>query len=338
MKYISIGDMSQTYLMRRHNVQLKATMSQLSEEVVTGISKDLGTKVGGDFTALAAINRSMTRGEAYKQVAAETDLLAGTQQDALETIQGHAKAIGATLLSSSFASAPNVIEAGARNAEERFKAVVDALNVNVAGRYVFSGATTDTKPVASADTIITSIETLVTGMTAASDIVAAVETWFDAAAGGGGFLDQAYLGSATTLSQVRLSETDTAQLTITAADSSIRDMLKGFALGTLIARDLVPEDFALRSGLIRAAGERITSAEGGMTTLRADLGTVEAIISDAQTRNSTQVTALEIARKELIGVDDFDTATALEATKSQLETLYTLTSRLTQLSLTDYLR
>lgn len=338
MKYISVGDMSQTYLMRRHNVQLKTTMSRLSEEVVTGVSQDLGTKVGGDFTALAAINRSMTRGEAYKQVAAETDLLAGTQQDALETIQGHAQAIGSTLLSASFASSYNMIESGARNAEERFEAVVDALNVNVAGRYAFSGTTTDTKPVASADTIITGIEAVVNGMTVAADIIAAVDDWFDAAAGGGGFLDQAYLGSATSLSQVRLSETDTAQLTITAADSTIRDMLKGFALGTLIARDLVPDDLETRSLLIRAAGERITSAEGGMTTLRADLGTIEAIISDAQTRNATQVTALEIARKELIGVDEYETATALEATQSQLETLYTLTSRLTQLSLTDYLR
>ena len=175
------------------------------------------------------------------------------------------------------------------------------------------------------------------GLTVPADIITAVDDWFDAASGGGGFLDQAYLGSANSLAPVRLSETDTTQLTITAADSTLRDTLKGFALATLIARDLVPDDTSTRSLLIRAAGERITSAEGEITTLRSGLGTVEAIISDAQTRNSAQQTALGIARKELIGVDEYETATALEAAQSQMETLYTLTSRLTKLSLTDYL-
>lgn len=337
MKYISVGDMSQTYLMRRHNVQLKTTMSRLSEELVTGISQDLGTKVGGDFTALAGINRSLARAEAYKQVATETDLLAGTQQDALETIQGHAKAIGTTLISASFTASPIMVDSGAQNAAERFEAIIDALNVNVAGRYAFSGTTTDTKPVASADAIMTELETLVSGMTVAADIIAAVDDWFEADPGGGGFLDLSYLGSATSLAPVRLSETDTTQLTITAADATLRDTLKGFALGTLLARNLVPADDSTRSLLIRAAGERIASAEGEITTLRSGLGTAEAIIADAQTRNSAQQTSLEIARKELIGVDDYTAATALEAAQSQMETLYTLTSRLTQLSLTDYL-
>ncbi len=337
MKYISVGDMSQTYLMRRHNVQLKTTMSRLSDELVTGISKDLGTKVGGDFTALAAIDRSLARADAFKQVATETGLVAGTQQDALETIQGHAEAIGATLVTAAFSASPSMVNSGAQDAGERFEAIVDALNVNVAGRYVFSGTTTDTKPVASADAIMTELETLVNGMTSATDIIAAVDDWFDAASGGGGYLDLGYLGSADSLAPVRLSETDKTQLTITAADESLRDTLKGFAMATLVARNLVPDDTSVRALLIGAAGERILSSEAGVTELRSGLGMSEAIISDAQARNSAQQTSLGIARKDLIGVDEYETATALEAAQSQMETLYTLTSRLTQLSLTDYL-
>lgn len=337
MKYISVGDMSQTYLMRRHNVQLKSTISRLSDEMVTGISQDLGTAVGGDFTALAAIDRSIARGDAYKQVATETNLMASTQQGAFETIQGHAEAIGSTLVSSSFTASYSMIDSGARNAAERFSAVVDALNVNVAGRYVFSGTTTDTKPVASTDTIISGLEVAISGLNAAEDIVNAVDDWFDAAAGDNGYLDQAYLGSADSLASVRLSETDTTQLTITAADPTIRNMLKGFAMATLVARDLVPDNTETRALVIRAAGERITAGQSEVTNLSSELGTVEGIISDAQTRNSAQQTALGLARKDLIGVDDYESATALEAAQSQMETLYTLTSRLTKLSLTDYL-
>jgi len=337
MKYISVGDMSQTYQMRRHNVQLKSTISRLSDEMVTGISQDLGAAVGGDFTALAAIDHSLARSDTFKQVAEETTLVASTQQNALETIQGHAQTIGPTLVSSSYSGSSGMIDSGAQTAAERFSSVIDALNISVAGRYVFSGTTTDTKPVASADTIISGLETAISGLIAAEDIANAVDDWFDAASGDGGFLDQAYLGSDDSLASVRVSETDTAQLKITAADQTIRDSLKGFALATLVARDLVPSDTETRALLIRAAGERITAGEREITDLRSELGTVESIITDAQTRNSAQKTALGIARKDLVGVDDYESATALEAAQTQMETLYTLTSRLTKLSLTDYL-
>jgi len=338
MKYISIGDMSQTYLLRRHNTQLKATMSRLSDEMVTGISKDLGAAVGGDFTALSAIDHTIARSSAYAQIATETDLLAGTQQDALELIQGHAYQIGATLVSAASTSSPAMVSSGARDAKERFGSIIGALNVSVAGRYAFSGNTTDARPVADASEIIDGLTVAIAGLGDAASIEAAVDEWFDVAPGGGvGYRETAYLGSDTALAPVQLSETDSAQITITAEDQTIRNMLKGFALATLIADNKVPDDAELRSTLIQSAGEKIVTADAEMATLRSQLGTVESIISDARTRNSAQKSSLDIAKVELIGVDAYEAATALEAVQSQIETLYTLTSRISKLSLTDYL-
>lgn len=337
MKYISVGDMSQTYLMRRHNVQLKSTMAQLSEEVISGISQDVGAAVGGDFTALSAISRSQARVVALQQTASEADLLAGSQQDALEVVQGHAYAIGSTLISAASSSSPSMVNSGAQNAAERFASIIGALNVSVAGRYAFSGITTDTRPVADPEDIMAELTTLVNGMTSVDDITAAVDAWFEGAAGSGGFIDKAYKGSATTLTPVQISDTDEARLTLTATDPTLRDVLKGFALATLVAEDAAGYTFDTRSRLIQAAGERIVTGDGKMATLRSDLGAVESIIADAQTRNSAQKSSLQLAKTELIGVDPYETATALDAVQSQLESLYTLTSRLSQLSLMDYL-
>ena len=338
MKYISVGDMSQTYLMRRHNTQLKQTMNQLSGELVTGVQKDLGAAVGGDFTALAAIDRSLARNAAFKQVAAETDLLAGTQQEALETVQGHATAIGATLVSAVSSSSPSMIDAGVQDALVRFSAIVNALNVSVAGRYALSGTSTDTAPVAQPEVILTALGTAIGGLTQPDDIVNAVETWFDQPYGSPGYLDTAYQGSATGLAPVQLSETDQTQVTLTAADPTIRNLLKGFALASLIAEKKVPDVLETRSALTQAAGERILTSDAELSVLRSELGTVESIVAESQTRNAAQKTALELAKGELVGADSYDTATALEAVQSQLETLYSLTSRLSQLTLTDYLR
>lgn len=338
MKYISVGDMSQTYLLRRHNSQLKTTMTRLNEEMITGIAKDLGAAVGGDFTALTAINHSLARSEIYAQVATETDLLAGTQQSALEIMQGHAYEVGSTLVSAASATNPTMINSGATDAAVRFESIIDALNVSVAGRYVFSGVTTDTRPVADADQILGDLQTYVASETTTAGIVSKIDEWFDAPALSPGFTRDAYAGSATTLSPMRLSEADTAQITITATDPALRNLLKGFALASMISQDMLPvNDVTSRATLLQKAGEQIITADGELSTLRSQLGTVEGIIAEAQTRNSAQKQSLELAKTELIGVDPYDSATALEAVQSQIETLYTLTSRIQKLSLTDYL-
>lgn len=338
MKYVSVGDMAQTYLLRRHNVQLKSTMARLGTELVTGVSQDIGAAVGGDFTALSAINRSLSRIDAFALVSSEVTLLASTQQNTLDLIQGHATAMGATLVSAATTSNPNMIETGAGDAAQRFYSIASALNVNVAGRYAFSGTATDARAMIDGTQIIAALSTAISGLNSAADITAAVDAWFDAPTGGGGFLDTAYTGSSTPLAAFQLSETDKVTLPITAQNQTLRDTLKGFALATLIAENAVPDDIALRSALAQTAGEQMMASDVRLSTLRSDLGTTESIIAQAQTRNSAEKMSLELSKSEMIGIDEYDSATALEAVQAQLETLYTLTSRLSQLSLTDYLR
>jgi len=79
------------------------------------------------------------------------------------------------------------------------------------------------------------------------------------------------------------------------------------------------------------------SAQSPMAVARAAVGTVEAQIDKAAANNAAQRTAFEIARSEITAIDPFRTATELEAVSAQLETLYTLTARLSRLKLSDYL-
>jgi len=338
MKYVSVGDMAQTYLLRRHNLQLKSTMSRLSEELVTGVSQDIGVAVKGDFTALAGIDRSLAQIGSYQQVSSEADLLAGTLQDALEMLQDHASESGGNLILAASTDDPSTIAATTKDAAQRFTSILGALNVSAAGRYAFAGTATDTKPMASEDDILSALETAIGGLSSATDITTAVDNWFDTPAGSGGFLDIAYLGSDIALDGFQVSSTDNVELSITGANPILRDTLKGFALAALVAQERVPDDPVLRASVTEAAGEWIAGSNVALTTLRAELGTTQSTIASAQTRNSTEKSALELSKDALIGINQYDSATALEAVQSQLETLYTLTTRLSQMSLTDYLR
>ena len=71
---------------------------------------------------------------------------------------------------------------------------------------------------------------------------------------------------------------------------------------------------------------------------RRDHAPGEARVEDAAARLSARGTALEIARNDMSAADPYETATKLQNVQLQLETHYTLTARLSRLSLTEYLR
>ena len=70
----------------------------------------------------------------------------------------------------------------------------------------------------------------------------------------------------------------------------------------------------------------------------ARLGRAEAQIEIASARNSAESTALQIARTGMLAADPYETATKLQETQTQLEMIYSITARMTRLSLVDYLK
>ena len=64
-----------------------------------------------------------------------------------------------------------------------------------------------------------------------------------------------------------------------------------------------------------------------MDRIGAGLGALEQRIEETATRNSAERTATSLARLELVGTDEFETATRYENTRAQLETLRAAAAR-----------
>lgn len=335
MSMLSVGDMALSYQLRNQNAQLKQQMAQRSQEVVSGIAADLGSRVNGDFLPLASIDRSLATLAAYDTTAAEAALFAESAQAALGTVHSAASDVAPMLISSVTNSSATSQTTVSKDARQRLEVAISALNVQVAGRYAFSGVETDQRPV-DGDALMTELRAATAGAATAADFIAAVETFFDAAAGAGGYLDTAYGGSTDQLAPFRIGPETETRATVTAADAPIRDTLKGLAMAALIGETAF--GVAERSEIANAAGTAILGADSALIGLRADIGTVEAQVDQARTRNSAERAALEIARLDTIGVDPYDTATALEALTAQMESLYTITARISRLSFADYIR
>ncbi|HCQ65889.1 MAG TPA: hypothetical protein DIU07_12380 [Rhodobacteraceae bacterium] len=336
MNSISIGDLANTFLIQRQTTGLKSELTRLASELTTGQKNDLGASLAGDFGPYAGIERSLRALAAYATANTEAAGMLEASQLALENVQSMGQDLSSALLTASSAEDVVLIRVTAEDARQKFSAVVSSLNTSSADRTLFGGAATDRPALATGEQMLAEIVTAVAGETTAAGIVAAVDSWFDDA--GGGFETMGYLGSSKDMGPMSIAEDETAAVGVRADDQVMRDTLKGYALMSLIAEGALDGDVAQQADLTAAAAEKMLTADGDITNLRARIGAVEARIEDAQARNAAEGAAYELARTQLIGADPYETATELQAVYAQIETLYTVTARIAGLNFTDYMR
>lgn len=334
MALISLGDLAQSFMLRRQNVALKTSLQSLSTEMTTGRAADMAQQTHGDLAPLAAIDASLARLRAYGSATTESALFAQGMQTALATVTGLAGDLGTTLLQSTGSGDSAAITNLGADARQKFEAVVATLNTQIGGRTLFAGQATDRPAVAGAQTILAALDTAISGATTAQDVQTAVSNWFDDP---GGFAAIGYLGGPA-LADLPISPGDTAQIGVTAMSPEIRETLKGLATAALLDRGALAAVPAERANLAQRAGENLTASQTGRVALAAGLGLAEARIEAAKVRNGAEITALDMARSGIAAVDPYETASKLQATQTQLETLYTITARLSRLSLMDFLK
>lgn len=336
MPVLSIGDLANTFLLRRQSAGLKAQLTRLGTELTSGRKQDLGKALGGEFGPYAAIERSLSALAAYKTANIEASGMLAAAQLSLENIQGMAQGLGPALLTAGTARDATLIAATSQDARQKLSAVVASLNARVADRTMFAGAATDRPALASGETIMSNLASAVSGETTAAGIIAAVDSWFDTP--GGGFETLGYLGSSTDMGPLSIAEDETVDVALRADSTVFRDTLKSFAIAGLIAEGALPGNANEQAALMAKAAERMLTNDGDVTNMRARVGAVEARIDDARARNAAEASAYELARAELAGADPYQAATDLEAAYAQIETLYTVTARIAGLKFTDYMK
>ena len=334
MGLVSLGDMAQSFMLRRQNVALKSDLQRLSLELTTGRVADIAARVSGDLVPLSAIDASLARLNGYRAVTAEAGLFAGSMQTALGVVDEVASDLSRTLLAAASSSTQALIDAAGTEARSRLETVMSALNTRVGDRSLFAGTATNGPAIVPAETMMLALDAAIIGAATAQDIEVAVSAWFNAPAG---FAATAYTGNVA-LARVNIAPGEEAALDITATDPAIRATLKGLALAALLGRGALAGQPAERQSLANRAGLSLLESQTDRTYLAARIGTAQAQIDAAASRNAAESTSLQIARADITAADPFETASKLQETQQQLEKIYAITARITRLSLMDYLR
>ena len=335
MSFTTIGDLSQSFQLRRDNARLKEDLQRFSGELSTGRVADLRAAVQGDLRPLASLERSMSLLSSFRTSNAEAALFTEVVQSSLAGIQSGAETLSATALLARTSAVPAQLDAVGREAVQQFEAAVARLNQQAAGRSLFAGLATDGPALRPAGEILDAIQTAVAGSATAADVGTALDTWFGA---GGGFETFAYVGSPDPLRPFQISPGESADMPVTALDPAIRDTLRGLAMSALLDRGVLAGNVPERAALAGASGEALIAARDSLVSLRGAVGDTEASIERARVRNETESAAAERARAAIVEADPFQAATELQAVQVQLETLYAITARLSGLSLTNFLR
>lgn len=333
MTRLSVGDASLTAVLARSGAELRGQVQRAAQEVATGRHADIGRTLRGDLAPVLAIDASMARLQAFGRAATDAATQTAAQQAAIKGLSQLAAGITTTLLGARDFPTPAQVNTSAADARARLSAAIGLMNAEAGGRAIFSGAATDTLPLGSSDDLLLALEGVAAGATTAGQVAAAVTGWFNSPTGFGAF----YQGGAP-LTPAPIAPGETADLSVTAEDPALRDTLAGLAMAALIDRGALAGDAEERAILAQTAGQTLLRGEDARIALAARIGTVEAQIEAARSRNGAEVTALGILRSEIGSADPYEAATRLQSAESQLEALYLVTARVSRLSLVEFLR
>ncbi|MES2143434.1 MAG: flagellin [Pseudomonadota bacterium] len=332
MTRVSLGDMAQTAMLARYQASLKLDLQRASREATTGKVADPGQALGGDFRALAGIDSALGRLQGYRSANTEASMRATAMQTAIGTIAEYADSLSGTLLTASSSGTASQIDTAARQAQSDLRSVIGTLNARFADRSLFAGTATQTAPLPDADTWLASLQSSLGPVATAADVVAAIDTWFAAPTGFGA----TYQGASGT-DPIDIAPGEEADLDVRATDPAIRATLRGLAMSALLNTGVLAGNTGERIALARRSAEALLTSASDRTYLAARIGLAEERIAAAATRNANEATALGLARNALVEADPYEAATRLEAAETQLKSIYSITARLSRLSLVDYI-
>ncbi len=334
MSLSSIGDLASTFIARRSVSQLNREMATLGTELTTGLRSDPRSAVSGDSGMISGIERSLTRVAAFTETAKQAGVRMGAMQFTLDKVQNEMDAVLSNVLLGASDMGTAYVETTKVSSAEAFNSVVAGLNTSVGGRYHFSGTETGTPPLRDAGQILAKLELLVADSPDAETMITTIEDYFGPT---GAFLADDYQGSDKSLTPLEVAEGTFVSSEMRADDQSIRDALSGLAKAHFASSGTFTTGSADYKAVLASSGSQLRKADGELIAQRSVVGAGEARIEAATSRNATEDTALQQARLNLIGADRYETATRLQETELQLESLYMMTARMSRLSLTNYL-
>ena len=333
MPSVSLGEMAQHFMLRRQTTAASKELMALSADLAKGTASDVHRHLGGALLRLSSIEASLARNAAFATSIDRGLTHAAATQTALERLHQAAGRNANDLLTAAQSGQAGSLSTAAIRARAALEDALMALNTRVEGISLFAGTATDAMALPDASGLLVTVSSAIAPATAPSDVDAALEAWLAAPSG---FAAQVFGGNTDTR-QIAIANGQSLRLDITAADPALHQTVKGLILGALLNDPALTSDLSSQQAIAKLAGDALLRGADDRVALAARVGIVEEGLNTVRSRLSGESSVLQQARSDLVAIDGYETATRLQDTESRLDLIYTLTARLTRLSLAGYL-
>lgn len=347
MKTAFVSSLSVSSALRQSMLRMQAELTQVQKEVVTGRVADPGLALGARTARSVSLARDIERLNGL----VDSNGLVAARLDATQGLLGQISEVAEAFRSTLTASVSG--NAGAQIAQTNAGATLDAMtgimNSSLNGVHIFAGINTDVRPINGYDAaspaklafdaaFLAHFGYAQTDPAAASMTAAEMTTFLTTV------VEPQFLGagwqanwSNATDDQItsRIALNETAQTSVSANNDGVRKLAM---IATTVSELLQgPLGAAARTALMEHSVQKIGEALGDVANTMAGVGLVQSRVSAASERIDMQVDLFTLNIQDLEGVDPYEASTRVSSLVSQIETAYSLTARIQQLSFIRFL-
>ena len=337
-----------SYGMRTQVMRLQSDLTKAQAEASSGQIQDIGLAQGLSTARTLSFDYQQTEMSTIIDTNQITSSRLDTTNQALSQMLSIAQEFTTQLTSvKTSKSDPSVLVA---QAKASLQSVISALSTTFSGAYVFSGVASNIQPIPnypgspSSDGKL-AVDAAFQNAFSINQSNAGVANITDTAMKS--FLDNTFpqlfndtgwpsffKGSSTQLT-ARVGINDTSSASVTANDQGIRDLIASLvAVSDLGGQNMNTTTFGV---VIDKAMQLAGSAQTGITASQTQVGLMESKIKSSTDNLTAQKDIMQKAYTQATSVDQYEVATRVNQLTTQLQTAYSLTSRMQQLSLLQYL-
>ena len=321
--------------MQKRAIDTRASLNRAATEMTTGENASRYEATAGNLTRLFALERSLDRNAVFTETIELTEIRLDTVQNGLGLILKPIEDLSVNLATSVGLGDVSNSLLHANTARNAFADTVSVLNSQVQGLSLFAGTATDGPALASADSILADLDALAAGSATATDAIAAIDDYFSAT---GAFRTSGYIGSTDDLAAVDIGEGRRLKYAVRADADEIIAVLRSQALAAVVAGGAFSGDTAARMEMLGAAGNSMLAAKEGVLDLRAAVGVSQNALERGKASRVSERDTLDLARNQILEIDYDAAASHYQALETQLNVIYTVTSRLADLSYTNFMK
>lgn len=348
MKTTFISSLAVSNAMRYQVMNMQQELAKAQTEVTTGKLADPGVTLGSRTGQAVSLSRDVDRLNGL----ADSNNLISTRLTATQDALGQINDLTQTFLSALTADkgsgvASTVTQEAAQTA---LSSVTSILNTSVNGEYLFAGINTDVQPIKDFNADPATKQALDQAFydtfhcwpndPAAADISADqmndfIDDLVTQQSGEPAWTDNWSKATDQPITS-RISLNQTAETSVSANSVGTKKFMIAAAMVSNFMQGNLNE--GARDALVDKASGLITDSLTDSASQQAKLGLTENKVSSATDRIKAQVDLFQRNLHDLEGVDQYEASTRITSLLGQIETSYTLTARIQQLSLVNFLK